>query len=76
MLLGPEAGERLLGHDPARQLHRIDSDLPVPKSSVHLMLKYKANWVEPDIRKGDLSFELYPEESIADWHRRHGVWVD
>ncbi|MBX3570794.1 MAG: GFA family protein [Mesorhizobium sp.] len=54
----------------------IDSDLPVPKSSVHLMLKYKANWVEPDIRKGDLSFELYPEESIADWHRQHGVWVE
>ena len=40
------------------------------------MLKYKANWVEPDIRKGDLSFELYPEESIADWHRQHGVWVE
>ena len=54
----------------------IDSDLPVPKSSVHLMLKYKANWVEPDIRKGDKAFDLYPEESIADWHRRHGEWID
>ena len=54
----------------------IDTDLPVPASSVHLMLKYKANWVEPEISKGDRSFDLYPEESIEDWHRRNGVWVE
>lgn len=53
----------------------IDSDLPVPPSRVHLMLKYKANWVEPDIRENDLAFDLYPEESIAAWHRRNGLWV-
>ena len=54
----------------------IDTDLPKPPSRVHLMLKYKANWVEPDIRDGDAAFELYPEESIADWHRRNGMWVE
>jgi hypothetical protein len=54
----------------------IDSELPIPPSRVHLMLKFRAGWVEPDIRDGDLSFELYPKESIADWHRRNGVWVD
>ena len=54
----------------------IDTDLPKPPSRVHLMLKYKANWVEPDIRDGDAVFELYPEESIADWHRRNGMWVE
>lgn len=54
----------------------IDSLLPTPPQRTHLMLKYKANWVEPDIRDGDLAFELYPQESIADWHRRHGMWVD
>jgi len=54
----------------------IDTDLPKPPSRVHLMLKYKANWVEPDIRDDDLTFDLYPEESIADWHRRNGMWVD
>src|SRR5262245_50885462 len=26
----------------------IDTKLPVPPSKVHLMLKYKANWVKPD----------------------------
>ncbi|TPK66410.1 GFA family protein [Mesorhizobium sp. B2-4-19] len=54
----------------------IDSDLPKPPEKVHLMLKYKANWVEPDIGKGDKTFDVYPEESIADWHKRTGMWVD
>ncbi|WP_309085426.1 GFA family protein [Chelativorans sp.] len=54
----------------------IDTNLPVPPRRVHLMLKCKANWVEPEIREGDLTFVLYPEESIADWHRRNGLWVD
>jgi hypothetical protein len=54
----------------------IDSELPKAPERVHIMLKYKASWVEPDIRKGDKSFDLYPEGSIADWHRRRGLWVD
>ncbi|RNJ45667.1 alanine acetyltransferase [Mesorhizobium erdmanii] len=54
----------------------IDSDLPKPPEKVHLMLKYKANWVEPDIGKGDKTFDVYPEESIADWHKRMGMWVE
>ena len=53
----------------------IDSDLPKPPEKVHLMLKYKANWVEPDIGKGDKVFDVYPEESIADWHKRTKMWV-
>lgn len=54
----------------------IDSELPKPPSRVHLMLKYKASWVEPDIREGDQTYDLYPELSLADWHRKHGMWVD
>lgn len=54
----------------------IDSDLPTPPSSVHLMLKYKAGWVVPDIASGDQSFDLYPELSIEDWHRSNRVWVE
>lgn len=53
----------------------IDTPLPVPPSKVHLMLRYKADWVEPQIGKGDQRFEEYPELSIADWHRKHKVWV-
>lgn len=54
----------------------IDSELPKPPRKVHLMLKYKANWVEPDVGRGDEAFELYPKLSIADWHRKNRMWVD
>lgn len=54
----------------------IDSPLPKPPSSVHLMLCFKPEWVEPDIRDGDRTFDLYPEQSLEDWHREHDLWVD
>lgn len=54
----------------------VDSDLPVPPERTHLMLKFKANWVEPRFGHADKRFDLYPEESIEDWHRRTGMWVD
>jgi hypothetical protein len=54
----------------------IDTELPVAPERVHLMLKYKASWVEPDIRENDAVFDLYPEESIADWHKKRGLWVE
>ena len=54
----------------------IDSELPKAPHRVHLMLKYKASWVEPDIRPGDKTFDLYPHESIAGWHKRNGLWVE
>lgn len=54
----------------------IDTDLPVPPERTHLMLRYKASWVEPVIGPQDQSFELYPVESIEDWHRKRGLWVD
>lgn len=51
----------------------IDTDLPVPPERVHAMLDHKAGWVEPDIREFDSAFDDWPEESIADWHRRRGL---
>ena len=53
----------------------IDSELPVPPSTVHLMLRYKAGWVRPEIGPDDQTFDLYPEQSIEDWHRSRGLWV-
>lgn len=54
----------------------IDSALPVPPERVHLMLAFKPDWVELDLRPGDRCFEGYPEESIEDWHRARGLWVE
>lgn len=48
----------------------IDSALPTAPERTHLMLAFKANWVEPCIGTNDLSFPGYPDESIAQWHTR------
>jgi hypothetical protein len=54
----------------------VDSELPVPPSRVHLMLRYKPTWVVPAVGPGDACFDEYPEQSIEDWHRSRGLWVD
>ena len=54
----------------------IDTKLPKPPSKVHLMLRYKANWVEPDVGRGDKKFREYPKLSIEDWHKKRGLWID
>jgi hypothetical protein len=51
----------------------IDTPLPAPPERTHLMLGSKAGWVEPCLHRDDKTFEGYPEESIADWHRRLGL---
>jgi len=48
----------------------IDTPLPVPPEHTHLLLKYKAPWVEVQLGRNDLQFDEYPEESIAQWHER------
>ena len=53
----------------------IDSDLPAPEDRVHIMLGSKANWVAvPEAGSHDARFEEYPDRSVADWHKDHGVW--
>lgn len=51
----------------------IDTPLPPPPSVTHMMLGSKPEWVEAHVKPGDLSFEGYPQESLAEWHRRHGL---
>jgi hypothetical protein len=53
----------------------IDSELPVPPSRVHLMLKYKPAWVVVNQGSDDQLFDLYPEQSLEDWHKSRGLWV-
>lgn len=50
----------------------IDSDLPPPPSSVHIMLGSKANWVPVEAGPDDRRHDAYPDESLAAWHARHG----
>jgi hypothetical protein len=51
----------------------IDTPLPVPPEHTHLMLEFKAPWVEVEAGPRDLFFQIYPEESIAQWHERLGL---
>lgn len=54
----------------------IDSELPVPPSRVHLLLADKAPWVVPQVDEGDQLFDGYPDQSIEEWHRDRGLWID
>ena len=51
----------------------IDTDLPLPPQHTHMMLNSKAAWVEVNAGPEDDLFDEYPEESLADWHRRLGI---
>ena len=51
----------------------IDSELPAPPERTHLMLGSKSGWVEPCTGPRDRCFDEYPDESLADWHRRLGL---
>ncbi|MBX3604337.1 MAG: GFA family protein [Piscinibacter sp.] len=51
----------------------IDTALPTPPSVTHIMLGSKPAWVEAHVQAGDASFDGYPDVSLADWHRRHGL---
>jgi hypothetical protein len=51
----------------------IDTDLPPPPESTHMMLGSKANWVEVQAGPGDRRADTYPDESLAEWHARLGL---
>lgn len=53
----------------------VDTPLPVPPARTHLMLRYKASWVKPAIGKKDVAYDLFPEQSIEDWHKQRGLWI-
>lgn len=54
----------------------IDTPLPVPPETVHIMLDFKAPWVVVPDGAGHRHFDRYPDEAIADWHKRWGLFED
>lgn len=48
----------------------IDTPLPAAPERTHLMLEFKAPWVELRAGPKDKMFPRYPQESIAAWHER------
>jgi len=51
----------------------IDTPLPEPPGSVHIELDSKANWVDVPHGPADKHFEEYPDMSLEQWHREHGL---
>ena len=49
----------------------IDTPLPTPPAHQHIMLSFKAAWVELSLGPEDAQFDGYPELSIAEWHAAH-----
>ena len=54
----------------------IDTRLPTPPANVHLLLRDKAPWVEPQIGPGDERYDGYPALSIEEWHKRRNLWIE
>lgn len=52
----------------------VDTPLPEPPETVHIMLKYKPSWVAVPEGPGHIHFEGYPDLSIEDWHKTHGLF--
>ncbi|KKJ01323.1 GFA family protein [Prochlorothrix hollandica] len=48
----------------------IDTPLPTPPERKHMMLQFKAAWVQVPQSPQDHSFGYYADESLAHWHDR------
>jgi hypothetical protein len=51
----------------------IDTELPRPDEVVHMMLEFKAPWIEVPAGKGHVHFDDYPDRSIEVWHEKQGL---
>lgn len=55
------------------QASAIDTPLPSPPETVHIMLDHKPAWVDVPTGDGHRHFGGYPDLSIEDWHRSKGL---
>jgi hypothetical protein len=54
----------------------IDTKLSKTPETIHIMLNSAPDWVSLDKGKKHRSFDDYPDESIENWHHRHGLIGD
>jgi hypothetical protein len=52
----------------------IDTPLPKPPEMVRVMLEFAAPWCEVPEEEGERHYGRHPEESLEEWHRRHGLY--
>lgn len=51
----------------------IDTPLPKPPETAHIMLEFAAPWAQVSRGPRDVHFPSYPDEAIVDWHARYGL---
>lgn len=51
----------------------IDTALPDTPETVHIMLKDKPSWIDVPEGPGHVHFQGYPDKSIEEWHKAHGL---
>lgn len=54
----------------------IDTPLPRAPEHVNLMIDSAVSWAQVPEGPGEITFAEWPEESIEDWHRKRGLYVD
>jgi hypothetical protein len=54
----------------------VDTPLPEPPERVHVFTAEAPAWARPPVSPDDYTTERNTRESIADWHRRHGLSGD
>lgn len=54
----------------------IDTPLPRAPERVRIMLDFATPWCEIPDGENERHFARYPDESLADWHRRHGLYEE
>lgn len=53
----------------------VDTPLPEPPETVRIMLDSRAPWAALPRDDGtERRFEGFPDESLEEWHRRHGLY--
>jgi hypothetical protein len=52
----------------------IDTPLPKPDEYYHIMTDFKLNHVQVPTGDNIHSYPRYPEGSIAEWHKNHGLY--
>ncbi len=52
----------------------VDSPLPTPPETYHIMVDFAAAWVDTPTGRGHVHFHRYPTESILQWHKRHNLF--
>ncbi len=52
----------------------VDIPLPEPPETVRIMLASAAPWCEVPDDARERHFTGFPDESLEDWHRRHGLY--